>query len=98
MKRAEMRRQLATHGVVLPLSRMERLQRRWSKLRARWSWFICTPERALPGDTLTTLRVRMHIRKWHPGWWLFVGRAYWHALRGTRLSLYIRGRKVLPHG
>lgn len=54
-------------------------------------WLVLTIMPSQPGDALDQMRVSVHIRRWHPGWWLFIARAYWQVWRKA-------GQKVVPHG
>lgn len=55
------------------------------------SWLVMTIAPSQPGDADNQARVRVHIRRWHPGWWLFVMRGYWQVWRKAI-------EQAAPHG
>lgn len=51
---------------------------------ARDGWLVVTPTQAPANDKrLDRMYVQVHIRRWHPGWWLVLARAMWMRGRMT---------------
>lgn len=58
------------------------MQRRLREQRRRWGWLLIDDGGVVDGQMMMTIRVRA----WHPGYWLFVARAYYDVRRQARVA------------